>query len=534
MRLSILGVPPKPKTNYYAPEHLGTTIAVLKGHGHSIRYHDILETRHFQYDNAVRSIAKAGSAEMVLNLPRDEYFPVEAVQLLDRAVTHKLLDTTGPFESQFVRDDDALSDLAGIYRTTMEDLVELGDLPASDAVLLWSANSDISGILVAAKLIRALDPKLPIVLFGDYNYEHFSPVFRAVLQGQDYFASDVSSLISMDPFYPRLPGFIREHFDLIVHDEGFDVFGDLESWLNRVSSSSGPLECVRSTIVAPDQLPFPDYRDMTSIYKFGQFIFSRGCRYSCSFCERATIWRWTVRYKSPQRVVDEMTHLTSKYSWDWVNWDSQVNADPASAEKCLKAIRDSSIRLTWSGCMRFKTAISDDFVRLLLDTGCYRIDFGFESAAAHVLKEMTKTHPDIQTQTMMLPSFRELQELGLYLILGWPTETLEDALVTHEYLDDLHSKIPNMDVYAGFYTPSYAAKLSLDKFERHGMTVGKVTPESFASYSRVFSRLGTFLGMNYTRGMSRRQLSDYVSKYQGAEFIKASPGSLIGSTPVVA
>mgnify|MGYP001619048145 CR=1 FL=1 len=67
-----------------------------------------------------------------------------------------------------------------------------------------------------------------------------------------------------------------------------------------------------------DSIAFPDkdvilHRDSMVNDDFGNIFSSRGCPFSCSFCDSRSIWSQKVRRRTPQNIVDEIIFLKEKY-----------------------------------------------------------------------------------------------------------------------------------------------------------------------------------------------------------------------------
>ena len=62
---------------------------------------------------------------------------------------------------------------------------------------------------------------------------------------------------------------------------------------------------------ARNLLPMSKYYSFISRYKnYAILMSSRGCTFSCSFCEQRT---GDIRYRSPKNVVDEIEECTTEY-----------------------------------------------------------------------------------------------------------------------------------------------------------------------------------------------------------------------------
>lgn len=195
----------------------------------------------------------------------------------------------------------------------------------------------------------------------------------------------------------------------------------------------GPLAGVRDL----DSLPFPDY----SIIDVGDYIptqnrfhllpsasvvDSRGCAYSCVFCDSTKDLRW----RSPENVVDELRWLYDRHGVRDVMFFSNVFTVPRdNARAICEAIIRSGLRLVWHANVR-ANAVDRDILRLMREAGCRTVYLGLESGSQRLLDSVGKgiTLEQVRASVGMA---REagLEVLGFFM-LGFPGETATDVAET--------------------------------------------------------------------------------------------------------
>ena len=145
---------------------------------------------------------------------------------------------------------------------------------------------------------------------------------------------------------------------------------------------------------APFDLPY-----LESVFEGHQFYHrtmvgiqtKRGCPYGCSFCLYTYIEGKRVHYRDPEDVVGEMRQYYER--WGIRNFwfaDAQfipgVKAVPEAMD-LLKAIRDSGMKVTWSGYIR-TSLISPEMARLMVESGMGDLEVSVTSGSQEILDSL--------------------------------------------------------------------------------------------------------------------------------------------------
>ena len=140
----------------------------------------------------------------------------------------------------------------------------------------------------------------------------------------------------------------------------------------------------REPIEDLDELPLPD----RSLLPLGRYralnmpisiTTSRGCPFKCIFCVGRKMVGARVRYRSPEKVVDELQYLGT------LNFPQINIADDlftANKNHCLgvcNEIINRGLKLTWTYFARVDT-VSDEVLGKMKAAGCNAVSFGIESA----------------------------------------------------------------------------------------------------------------------------------------------------------
>jgi hypothetical protein len=166
---------------------------------------------------------------------------------------------------------------------------------------------------------------------------------------------------------------------------------------------------------------------------------SRGCPHACVFCVGRRMVGARVRYRSPERVVDEMAHLAA-LGFRQINLaDDLFTANPGHCLAICDAIRRRGLTIRWSSFARVDT-VSSRLLARMRDAGCHAVSFGMESGNAAILKRIRKHITLSQSEAAVAMCRRVGMEAHASFILGLPGETPETLAETKAFARRLGAK----------------------------------------------------------------------------------------------
>ena len=185
-------------------------------------------------------------------------------------------------------------------------------------------------------------------------------------------------------------------------------------------------------------LPTPDFDDLPlKQYITPELVMplaaTRGCYWGkCVFCTLYTVIGPGYRGRTVEQTIEDIRVIQEKYG---VNsfYLAIEDLPPNMAKAFPRAILDAGLKINWWCDARLEHDVFDeDVCRELAESGCKRIAFGYESASTRVLNKMCKgIDPEAS-----LDLIRRTHEAGisvtLYAMVGFPTETREEARQTLE------------------------------------------------------------------------------------------------------
>jgi anaerobic magnesium-protoporphyrin IX monomethyl ester cyclase len=264
---------------------------------------------------------------------------------------------------------------------------------------------------------------------------------------------------------------ILEHFpeiDYLVIGEGEGAMLDLANGLppkdiaNLVwrdgerSVSNARRDRVRDL----DELPFPAWEKLAGFphaYHLPLFAYerrygatmitSRGCPYTCSFCDR-TVFERLYKVNSAQYVYDHMKHLRDKFGVYHVNfYDDLFTAQKKRVEELCTLLIEKPLGMQFNCAIRTGHT-SDEMLARLKQAGALMVSMGIESADP----AMMERHKAGVTLDAVKKTVEQIHNAGLrakgLFIFGMPGETPETIRSTSDFILSLDLDEMNMTKFS--------------------------------------------------------------------------------------
>ncbi len=269
------------------------------------------------------------------------------------------------------------------------------------------------------RTLRSLAPAVPVFLFGNLGPERA----RAILDD-----GTADHVCTQDPEEVLV--------DLVARLGPGGLQGPVAGlWSRGVAAAPRALRAL-------DALPVPDrrpllhrrYRNLLArTERWTTALTSRGCPFSCTFCNTPGYYDRSYRRHSVDYVIHELRTLRALGFTEVFFRDDLFHAG-AVTELC-EAMIEAELGLLWSCNHRVDTVTPDDLA-LMARAGCHTIKFGVESGDDRTLSAVGKPASQQARDT-----FDHCHRLGLrthaHLIIGLPGETRASMDATVDLLDDL-------------------------------------------------------------------------------------------------
>ena len=196
---------------------------------------------------------------------------------------------------------------------------------------------------------------------------------------------------------PSIDGFFRGESEIAFGDF-LDKFKEKEDYLNSknfvyrkdgevIINPLNPL--IKELDILPHPLKGSLFEKYIEVHGTAPFFFVRGCPYLCSYCcnhALAKIYgthRNIPRYRSVDSCIQEIKNASRKYKFkDIYISDDTFGLDKKWREEFCKKYR-KEVNLKFM-CLSRADIANEEYIRLLKETGCYRIQFGVESGNEYI------------------------------------------------------------------------------------------------------------------------------------------------------
>lgn len=233
-----------------------------------------------------------------------------------------------------------------------------------------------------------------------------------------------------------------------------------------------------------DELPFPDLTQV-DLYKY-HFIFkkkkplstiitSRGCPYSCTFCFHAVHGhKWRAR--SPKNVVDEIKWQVNELGVrELAFWDDNLTLDMDRANKIFDLMIQEKIDVNASTPNGVRVdKVSKSMLLKMRKAGFWVIVLAPETGDPEVLKRIQKGFTLEQTKQVV----KWCKELGffvtVYLMMGFPFETVENAKNSIDFIKEIKPDIFNINKFYPFPKTPIVKEYNLKIIEGTDYRIKKV------------------------------------------------------------
>jgi len=288
----------------------------------------------------------------------------------------------------------------------------------------------------AARIVKSINTEVPVVMGGSYvtlnpdvatkddNIDYFVVgegefVFKAIL---DYLSGSTETLPDCGVIYRTADGLLVD------------------------CSNRHAIECL-------DQLPFPEYgkidffkyatkEERNSAFKppilpYGRITTSRGCPFSCCFCQVEAINGAGIRYRSVANVLNEVEMLIKRYQIkSLLVDDANFTANQKRAKAIIRGFIERQFTLQWRIQSLAAYTLDTELLELMLASGCNHVDLAIESGSQRVLSEIIRKPLNLNRVVSLLDTAKALGfMISANFIIGLPGETWEEIRQTIRFAE---------------------------------------------------------------------------------------------------
>lgn len=287
-----------------------------------------------------------------------------------------------------------------------------------------------------AKIIKAASPSTRIVIGGYHanalphetlsRYECFDAV--VVGEGEHTFLEMVRKIIS-GQFPTRALGCYEKVNTQII-------FNGARPLLKNLSELPMP----DFDLLDFDLRKYPTARIRWKAIKSrnGMYMMvSRGCPFSCVFCDSRSIWQRKVRFYDIQDIVADIKDKVEKYGLDTISFlDDELISNPKVISAFCTGMIKNEIhkRIKWE-CHAHPRSVSMDKLQAMKEAGCVLVRFGFESGSARSLTFLKNNSTRVEDNYTAVALCKKAG-IGAFgsFIIGCPEETVDDVIDTVRFI----------------------------------------------------------------------------------------------------
>jgi radical SAM superfamily enzyme YgiQ (UPF0313 family) len=270
-----------------------------------------------------------------------------------------------------------------------------------------------------------------------------------------------------------------------------------------------------------DDLPFPAYEKLAGYphaYRLPIFnypkapnsscISSRGCPYSCSYCDRSVFQR-SFRYNSAEYLYRHLQYLKERFGIRHINfYDDQFTFHRGRVEEFCRMMIERPLGMTFNCAVRAEH-VDRELLQLMKTAGCWMVSLGIESGDEQLLAQ----HRQNANLDLLAETIRTIKSCGIrtkgLLMMGLPGESEASIRRSMDYVFSLPIDDFNLAKFTPFPgSPIYEQIHQLGSFDEdwrkmdcmhfqfvpHGMEQQQLEQLFIEFYKSHFKRNRVLLG----------------------------------------
>ncbi len=206
-----------------------------------------------------------------------------------------------------------------------------------------------------------------------------------------------------------------------------------------------------------DDLPIPMHQDLP-LQKYrmplihGPFTFivtSRGCPAGCTYCIKHVSYQFSVRLRSPEKIMEEMWALKKLGINNIHMYSDLFTVNREQVVNLCKLMITEKINIHWT-CNSRVDYVDEEMLMWMGKAGCRLISWGIESGNEQILRHAHKGADPAKAERAL----RWSKQAGImnwgYFIIGLPTETEDTIRQTIDFAKKLPLDIALFHVAAPY------------------------------------------------------------------------------------
>ncbi len=171
-----------------------------------------------------------------------------------------------------------------------------------------------------------------------------------------------------------------------------------------------------------ERLPLQAYRMPLMKGPFTFIVTSRGCTAGCTYCIKHVSYQFSVRLRSPDKILDELKLLAGLGIHNIHMYADLFTIHREQVVELCQRIIGEGLKIRWT-CNSRVDYVDAEMLQLMGRAGCWFISWGIESGNEQILRHAHKgAYPDKAERALRWAKQAGIANWG-YFIIGLPGET---------------------------------------------------------------------------------------------------------------
>lgn len=222
---------------------------------------------------------------------------------------------------------------------------------------------------------------------------------------------------------------------------------------------------------------------------FTTMFTTRGCTAKCTYCTSPFFYGQKVRFRSADKVVEEMEYCQNLGYKEIFFRDELFTASKKRVLEICRKIKEKNLDLTWI-CSSRVNNVDDEMLDAMKGAGCHLIRFGVESGVQEILDNVRKDITIEETRNAFELCHKYKIDTHAHCMIGSPGETRETIEQTIGFIIDIDPTIITFGIttpYPGTPLFDEVAKVHPDIGDGSQMDISRLHTDTF--FNQFFTEL---------------------------------------------
>jgi anaerobic magnesium-protoporphyrin IX monomethyl ester cyclase len=300
-----------------------------------------------------------------------------------------------------------------------------------------------------AQYLKLSSPEIPIIIGGPFTTKNAELIlmnceyvdYAGIGEGEELLPDFLNNMKNPE----KVNGLVFRKEGRVIRNPDRPMIQDLDKY-PYPDRKSLPIEYIESL---PLEVPA-----VLSLEKFCTMQTSRGCPYTCIYCDIPLLSGGKWRSRSPEHVLGEMKQLQEEGYRSIYLTDDHFLQKRQRIQAICNGIIEQKFEFTW-GCEGRVDSVAVSEFPLLKQANCTMLAFGVEAGTQKMLDRLKKRQKLEQIEYAINEAKKSgIETIHGFFLVGSPDETEEDILESFRF----------------------AARLKIDTFGFNRLSVYRGTP----------------------------------------------------------